>query len=543
MTVVALETPHATASVSGVGFDAEGALTATAGAREELEALVTAMALCNDSEWNIASDTLEHSGDPTEIALLVLAHKAGFSIESLRSTRPRTGVVPFDADNQYMITAHGEAGDQLLLMKGAPERVLELCGGLDTEVVQQWKERVNEMAGSGHRVLAATRARGHLGDIHSWPDASWEFLGVVALIDPPRPDAIDALEQCRQAGVHVMMVTGDHPSTAVAIAGQLGMNGTRVLTGHEIDQLDDAALSLELDEVTVMARVSPAHKLRLVRLSQAAGHFVAMTGDGVNDAPALRQAHIGVAMGEKGTDVAREAADIVLTDDRFATIAQAIREGRRVYDNIKKSILFLLATDLDEAALIMLAIVFGIALPVTPTQILWVNLVTSVTLSFALIVERAESSVMRRGPNPQSLSLISKRMLARMLLVATLSVAATFWVFYEQLAVGVTLEEAQTAAVTMLVIVEVAILFSHRRFTHAALSREGLTGNRAALGVMGILLLVQLAFVYLPVMNDVFGSRPLPAQTWAVIVVTALGVFVAVELEKWWRRRRGQEWL
>ena len=546
MTVTLLTTPQATHTVTGVGYGPDGEIDKPPGSSDgALEALVRALVACNNSQRQQNGDQVLTQGDPTEIALLTVGHKAGVSKSALEQELPRVAAIPFDSDNQYMVTLHQDTDDSLLVAKGAPERIIEVCGQtLSATKRREWDHQIAALAQSGNRVLAAASARVPAGfDVAQWQSEPLEFLGLVGLIDPPRPDAIEALDECQRAGVHVVMVTGDHPDTARAIAEELGMESGDVLTGVQIDQMSDAELTAALDVSSVIARVSPGQKLRLVQLSQAAGHFVAMTGDGVNDAPALRQAHIGVAMGKKGTDVAREAADIVLTDDRFATISRAIREGRRVYDNIKKSILFLLATDLDEAALIMLAILFGISLPVTPTQILWVNLVTSVSLSFALIVERAERSVMDRGPNPKSLSLITRQMVWRMVLVATLSVAATFAIFQEQLAVGVDLAEAQTAAVTMLVVVEMAILFNHRRFVAPALSTEGLTGNKTALAVIGLLALLQAGFVYLPVMNDIFGSRPLPPESWLLIGLVATGVFVVIEAEKWWRRRLGHSQL
>lgn len=543
MTVVEIVTPSRAHTVTGVGYRPEGEIADFSPSATAAAELIRALCLCNDSDLTINHDGATVSGDPTELALLTLAEKAGIDRTELAVSHPRISSVPFDADNSYMATVHSSASGVTAYLKGSPEKIMELCGQtLSAAAKEMWETTVSEQARRGRRVLAAASM--------SLPEGSTakeishhpaEFLGIVALIDPPRPDAIEALEECRQAGVHVAMVTGDHADTAVAIATELGLGGGGVLSGTEIDQMSDAELGEVLETVTVIARATPAHKLRLVTLSQARGHFVAMTGDGVNDAPALRQAHIGVAMGDKGTDAAREAADIVLTDDRFSTISQAIREGRRVYDNIKKSLLFLLATDLDEAALIMLAILFGISLPVTPTQILWVNLVTSVALSFALIVERAEKTVMKRGPNPKSLSLITWSMLGRILFVSTLSVLATFAVFYEQLAEGVPLAQAQTAAVTMLVVVEMAILLNHRRFVAPAIGAGSVQGNRVVLAVMGILVVVQLAFVYFPPLQRVFGSTALPAESWAVIGAVALGVFLLIEAEKWLRRRRGQK--
>lgn len=544
MTVVEIVTPVATHQVTGVGYRPEGTIEWGPQAwHPYLSQLLEAVVLCNDSRWAQEGDHIVTGGDPTEIALLTAAHKAGVDVAGRVAAWPRVAAIPFDSDNQYMVTLHQNNQGAKLVIKGAPERILEACEQtMASGEYRRWQETISALAGSGRRVLAVAEADVEPGiDVQDWASAPLKLTGCVGLIDPPRPDAVEALNVCRKAGVHVIMVTGDHPVTARAIADELGMTHGEVLTGGDLDAMDDRDLTKALEHASVIARVSPAQKLRLVQLSQASGHFVAMTGDGVNDAPALRQAHIGVAMGHKGTDVAREAADIVLTDDRFATIAEAIKEGRRVFDNIKKSILFLLATDLDEAALIMLAILFGVALPVTPTQILWVNLVTSVSLSFALIVERAERTVMLRGPNPKSLSLITRQMVVRMLLVAALSVAATFVVFQEQLAVGVPVAQAQTSAVTMLVVVEVAILFNHRRFVAPALSIEGLTGNKTALVVVGVLLLAQVGFVYLPVMNDIFGSTPLPAGSWLVIVGVGVGVFAVIEAEKWLRRRLGQQ--
>lgn len=543
MTVVEIVTPSSSHLVTGVGYVPDGVIQGLEESSSDTWELLRALALCNDSDLHVDEGVVTTAGDPTELALLTLAEKSGLNREALSGDYPRVDSVPFEAENKYMATMHRLDTDTVVYLKGSPETILERCGhSLSREHKQKWQEQIHQQARRGRRLLAAASAtlpRG--GSLDDLPPAGSHFLGLVALIDPPRPDAVAALDECRQAGVHVTMVTGDHADTAQSIAAELGLDQGGMLTGGDIDSLTDDELQDALETTTVIARATPSHKLRLVTLSQARGHFVAMTGDGVNDAPALRQAHIGVAMGMSGTDVAREAADIVLTDDRFSTISQAIREGRRVYDNIKKSILFLLATDLDEAALIVLAILFGVSLPVTPTQILWVNLVTSVALSFALIVERAEKTVMRRGPNPKSLSLVTWSMVGRIVFVSTLSVLATFAVFQEQLAEGVPLAQAQTAAVTMLVVVEMAILLNHRRFVAAALSREGLTGNRAVVAVMGVLVVLQVAFVYFPPLQRTFGSTALPLESWLVILAVALGVFLAVEAEKWLRRRTGQE--
>jgi magnesium-transporting ATPase (P-type) len=541
MTVVELDTLDRRFAVSGVGYAKNGDVVdlptdGSSPARLAIDAFV----LCNDARLSENGDDVLTSGDPTELALVTLAHKAGVDSETIRATCPRLDAHPFDSDVQYMATLHRVGESRMIAVKGSPEKVLELCGmphgSKDHRV---WMEAASHHASQGRRVLMSAVAHGDSLTLGNLPEVGLRPVGIAALIDPPREDAIAAVSECAEAGVRVVMVTGDHPDTARAVSVGLGFPDYAPLVGSEIDGLSDDQLRERLTQTVVVARATPAHKLRLVQLLQADGEFVAMTGDGVNDAPALRQAHIGVAMGNKGTDVAKEAADIVITDDRFATIADAIREGRRVYDNIKKSLMFLLSTDIDEAVLVILAVLFSISLPVTPTQILWVNLVTSVTLSFALIMERAEPTIMRRGPNPKSISLLTRAMMLRILLASAMAVTLTFSLFHLQLSQGVELAVAQTTSVTMLVVVEVAVLLNHRRFLASAFSLHTLSGNKTAWVVIGILAVIQSAFIYLPVLNDIFGSRPIGAANWALIIGVGVVVFVVIEAEKWLRRRFG----
>jgi calcium-translocating P-type ATPase len=540
MTVVELDTPDSHLEVTGVGHVGE-IVGFNPTSHEDLSMALQVFVLCNDASLGHNGLSAERTGDPTELALLTLAQKGGLSIEQVRAQLPRRSTIPFDSAAQYMATVHSADAGELLAIKGSPEAVLELCRDqMSVDDYERWSDLAHEHAQRGHRVLLAAVAQGPQCNLDALSENPLRPVGLVALIDPPREEAASAVAECLGAGVRVVMVTGDHPETARVIARSVGLADRPPLTGAEIDSLSDDELVARLADTVVVARATPSHKLRLVQLAQAQGEFVAMTGDGVNDAPALRQAHIGVAMGKKGTDVAKEAADIVITDDRFATIATAIREGRRVFDNIKKSLLFLLSTDVDEAILIILAIVFGVALPVTPTQILWVNLVTSVTLSFVLIAERAENTVMTRGPNPKSLSLITRAMVIRIILASALAVVATFSVYRWYLGEGVSLEYAQTAAVTMLVVIEIAILLNHRRFLDSALARRSSGGNRVLLIVLPALVLLQLAFVYLPGMNAVFGSTPLNAATWGVVALASGAVFFAIEAEKMIRRRLGQ---
>ncbi len=372
-------------------------------------------------------------------------------------------------------------------------------------------------------------------------DALEEFalLGLAGMIDPARTEAIAAIRACQSAGIRVKMITGDHASTARAIATGLGLaNPAEVATGVDLDDLPDERLPAVAERIDVFARTSPLHKLRLVEALQAQGRVIAMTGDGVNDAPALKRADIGVAMGKKGTEAAKEAAEIVLADDDFASIAAAVEEGRKVYDNIRKSILFILPTSAAEAMTIMLAVLFGYVLPITPVQILWINMITAVTLGLALAFEPAEDDVMARPPRPADEALLSPFLLWRTGFVALLLLAGTFGLFVEAEASGKDLGQARTIAVNMLVLFEVVYLVNCRRMLASVLNASGLLGSRAVLIAIAIVLVLQLLFTYAPPLQALFGSAPLGILAWLEIVLAALCAFALVELEKAWQRRR-----
>ena len=545
MTAVQVMLPEADLAASGVGYAPEGELTrdgqpVRAHDCPALAALAQCALLCNDARVQRGDGPWQLVGDPTEGALLTLACKAGLDAAETRARHPRLDVLPFESERRFMATRHagGPDGGAFVLLKGAPEAVLARCAMTEADA-DRWRARVEQAAQSGLRVLALARgpAAATQTALQEGELAGFTLLGLVGLIDPPRAEAVAAVAECQRAGLRVKMITGDHAATATAIGAQVGLQAANTLDGARIDQLDDAALRLALRDTDVIARASPEHKLRLVAALQADGELVAMTGDGVNDAPALKAADIGVAMGQKGTDAAREAADLVLTDDNFATIAAAVREGRVVFDNIKKSLLFILPTNLGEAAVILIALLAGLALPVSATQILWVNMVTAVTLALALAFEPAEAGVMRRPPRPPAEPLVTPAMLARIGFVGLLMAATTFGVFEWELARSGSLERARTAAVNMLAFSEMAYLFQVRAYTASALQRTLLHGNPMALGASLLLLGLQLAFTYAPPMQELLASTALDATAWGMIVVLSLAVFAAIELEKWvWRR-------
>ncbi len=558
MTVQSVVSAAGELAVSGVGYAPHGGFTQAGVALEPtadpllLEIARTAL-LCNDAHLQEQEGEWQLQGDPTEGALLTLALKAGLELQLVRAEFPRGDLIPFESEHRFMATLHHDhAGHGFALVKGAPERVLEMCdrerlAGTDRPIDRNyWQQQADRLADRGQRLIALAFLDGlgerrelHFSDV----EGGMTLLGLVGLIDPPRPEAIAAVASCRAAGVRVKMITGDHALTARAIGATMGIgDGQRTLTGAELEQLSDEALRGQVLAVDVFARASPEHKLRLVQALQAEGRVVAMTGDGVNDAPALRRADVGVAMGRNGTEVAKEAAEMVLTDDNFASIAAAVEEGRTVYDNIRKAILFILPTNGAEALTLICAILFGVMLPITPLQILWVNMITAVTLALALAFEPAESGVMARPPRNPREPLLSGFIIWRISLVSVIAVMGVFGLFLWARQNGSDIETARTIAVNTLVMFEVFYLWSTRFILEPVLNRNGLLGSRATLLAITLVVLFQLGFTYLPPAQALFATAPLTLLDWLRITLVAATVLLVVELEKGWlRRRRGAQ--
>ena len=557
MTVQSVVVGSGSYEVSGVGYDPHGgfAINGEAIAPEQdplLHELSQAGMLCNDSTLRESAGNWELQGDPTEGALMTLGMKMGMDPEHQKKALPRTDVIPFESEHRFMATLHHDhSGHAFIYLKGAPERVLEMCRyqrlrGEDVPLDHPyWEMMTKQLAHRGQRLLAiASRPVDESMSCLNFSDVedSLALIGIVGIIDPPREEAIRAVATCRSAGIRVKMITGDHAITASAIARDMGIgDGANTVTGNDLDKMDDAQLAEVLATTAVFARTSPEHKLRLVKSLQEKGHVVAMTGDGVNDAPALKRADVGIAMGQKGTEVSKEAAEMVLTDDNFASITHAVEEGRTVYDNLKKAIIFILPTNGGEALTILAAIVLGRMLPITAAQILWVNMITAVTLALALAFEPAENDVMQRPPRHSNEPLLSRFLVWRIVFVSLILVCGTFGVFVWLRENGAAIELARTVAVNTLVMFEVFYLFSARFITEPALSRKGLLGNRHALAAIAVLMVMQMGFTYLPPFQLLFGTTALNLETWAVIVAISSSVLFLVELEKWLvrlRRRR-----
>ena len=567
MTVRELWTPNEAGpyEVDGVGYAPEGGLLRDGhevnGTPGDLKELLLAGALCNDAGLVQDDDGSWHvSGDPTEGALIVAARKVGLWEDDLKARR-RLDAVPFESERQYMATLHETPqGGRVIYLKGAPEVVLERCDGaigdgpLDREAVLG---EVGRMSGAGMRVLAVAvrevpRAKGELAEEDL--EGGFGLLGLEGMIDPPREEAIEAVGTCRDAGITVKMITGDHAGTASAIGRQVGLtpreDSDETLTGGELNDLSDEKLREAVTRTNVFARVAPEHKIRLVRALQANGEVSAMTGDGVNDAPALKQADIGVAMGITGTDVSKESADVVLTDDNFASIAAAVEEGRRIYDNLMKALAFLLPSNVGQALIILLGVAFfpvvdgAPLLPVQPTQVLWINLVVAVSLALPLAFEAKEPDVMRRPPRDPKAPVLDRALIARTLLVGLLMALGGVGLFlFGYVAgtgrgepTGVALAEAQTMAVTSVILFQVFYLMNCRSLRGSVLD-IGLFSNKWVYVGIGAILLLQLGFVYLPFMNALFGSAPLGAGSWFLSFLVALIVLPVVGAEKMWRKR------
>ncbi|TLF46006.1 cation-transporting P-type ATPase [Halomonas urmiana] len=510
--------------------------------------LLRAGLLCNDATLEETDEDWQVHGDPMEGALIAAALKGGLDADDERAANPRTDLIPFDAQHKFMATLHHDhQGEAFVYVKGAPEQVLRACQAVWDEQGESpldqeaWEQHIEALAAEGQRVLAVA-CKGMPSHAQEVDFADVEsglvLLGLLGLIDPPREEAIRAVADCREAGIRVKMITGDHAGTARAIAAQLDLsNCGEVITGQQLESMDDEALARRVEDVDVYARVSPEHKLRLVTLLQAQDAIVAMTGDGVNDAPALKRADVGIAMGRKGTEAAKEASEMVIADDNFASIVRAVEQGRTVYDNLKKAIAFLLPINGGEAMSILVAVLFGLTLPITPVQILWVNMVSSVALAMALAFEATEPDAMRRPPRPADEAMISGFLLWRIALVALLMAAGVFGIFRLALADGASLEEARTYAVNTLVVMEIFYLFSVRFLRTPSLSWAHMVDSRAAILAVAVVALLQLMFTYAPFMERFFDTRPVDFVHGVEIVLIGVGLFAVLELEKLWLRR------
>ncbi len=544
-------------AVTGTGYSPEGQILRqgievdAAGSSALMECLKAGL-LCNDSLLLEKDGRWALQGDPTEGALLVSAVKAGLDMTGLRQRFPRMDAIPFESQHQYMATLHaGDAdGPGIIYIKGSVEAVLERCAAsldaagrqvvLDSERIQK---DVEEMASGGMRLLAFAKGEIKQGATrldHADVAAGMTFIGLQGMIDPPRREAIIAVEKCHTAGIKVKMITGDHVLTASSIARQVGLHRPLdVVNGKTLAEVSDEKLIDVAEETNVFARVTPEQKLRLVEALQARGNVVAMTGDGVNDAPALKRADIGVSMGITGTDVAKEAANMVLTDDNFASIEAAVEEGRGIFDNLTKFIVWTLPTNLGEGLVILAAIFAGVTLPILPVQILWINMTTAVLLGLMLAFEPREPGIMTRPPRDPKTPILTRELIVRILIVGTLLLAGSFGLFELGLMRGATEAQARTIAVNVFVMTEIFYLFNCRSLTQS-MFRVGFFSNLWVFGGVVIMLILQMLFTYLPAMNFMFQSTPIGLFEWGGILAVAVTASFIVGAEKWLRRRSAE---
>jgi len=545
--------------VTGGGYDPAGEIQVRGGtdgavANTALEECLKAGLLCNESA--VVRDKEGRRtvrGDPTEAALIVAAEKGRLRGPELAGNLPRIDTLAFESEHQYMATLHhrGDGRERVIYKKGAVERLLEKChdaldanGRLIALDAAEALRVAEEMAAQGLRVLGFARRLTPVAQAeiaHHHVAGGLTFLGLQGMIDPLRAEARRAVERCHEAGIEVKMITGDHLLTATAIARQLGLidGASKTVSGRELEACPESELPALAESAAVFARVAPEQKLRLVRALQSRGHIVAMTGDGVNDAPALKQADIGVAMGITGTDVAKSAADIVLLDDHFATIESAIEEGRGAFDNLRKFIVWEIPTNFGEGLILLSAILFGVTLPASPVQLLWVNMVTAIVLGFALIFEPKEDDLMRRPPRDPKRPLFDYPLFMRTGLITLIILIGGFGLFlWEKDVRNAPIEEARTVVVNLVVVVEMFYMLSCRSLMRPVRS-IGFWSNPWVVPSLALMLGLQLLFTYSPPMNRWFGSAPINAGAWWRITLVGCCVYGAVALEKWLRRRNG----
>jgi magnesium-transporting ATPase (P-type) len=535
--------------VTGSGYESEGEILhewvpVSEKERQKLFMCLRIGLLCNESSIYLEGGENKVNGDPTEGALIVSAWKGGLKLEDEQKNYPQISILPFESEWGYMATLHQYESKKWIFVKGAPEKILDLCttcaatDGIRTAEILSTAQR---FAHDGMRVLAMAykEAPGELNKLSHRDIAGGLILaGIQGMIDPPRPEVAAAIQGCRQAGIRVVMITGDHPSTALAIGKNLGIaqNETEVQTGKQVEGMSDGELFATVPKVSVYARVAPQHKLRITQQLMRHGEVVAVTGDGVNDAPALKAAHIGVAMGKKGTDVAKEAADMVITDDNFATIFHAVEEGRIVFDNIRKVIFFLIPTGVAAIGSIIASILLGLPLPYTPSQLLWINLVTNGLQVIALTFEPGEKGVGTRPPrNPQE-GIMSRILIERTILVGLLISFGVIYNFQHILEEGVSLEKARTVAVATMVFFQFFQAWNSRSERESIFRLSPFSNPLILYGLIASIF-AQLASIYIPVLQWVFKTEPLTGIEWIKVAAMSLTVILIVEIDKWIRRR------
>ena len=543
--------------LEGAGYEPKGEIrlndnSVSAAEHAILEELGRAAALCNDASLHQRDGVWTVEGDPMEGALLALAGKVGIDARGTLAGWTRTDVIPFDARHRFMATLdHDHDKHAFVFVKGAPEQIFAMCNqqravvdGIEDFDEPYWHARAEEIAAEGQRVLAfAVKpvAPEHTVLEFSDVERGLILIGLVGLIDPPRPEAVDAIAECHGAGIRVKMITGDHRGTAAAIGRQIGLqNPDKVLTGVDLDGMDDSALRTVVMDTDIFARTSPEHKLRLVMALQSLGSTVAMTGDGVNDAPALKRADAGIAMGDKGSEAAKEAAEFVLADDNFASIAAAVREGRTVYDNIKKVISWTLPTNAGEAMTIIVALLVGMQLPITPIQILWINLITAVTLGIALAFEPTEANTMRRPPRPGNEPLLTGALAWHIVFVSTLFLGGVFGMYAYAVDKDYSIELARTIALNTLVVMEIFHLFFIRNIYGTSLTWEAVKGTKIVWATVISVILAQFAITYFPPLQMLFGTVAVPFWDGVIIVGVGVVLFAIIETEKQLRLRLSQ---
>jgi Ca2+-transporting ATPase len=514
------------------------------------ECLITGL-LCNDSDLIQKENHWDAKGDPTEVALITVAHKANLK-QTLADSFYRIDEIPFESHLQFMATLHDNAGDKIVYVKGSVEKILSMVShqlndhtepeSLTDISILKLNEIADNMASKGLRVLAFAKKKivneNHKIEI-SDVDNDLVFLGFQAMLDPPRPEVIEAIRECQNAGIRVKMITGDNLKTAISIGMQIGLNRSlqgnqhdiRAITGKELEQYSGNDLIEIVDKIDVFARVLPERKFSIVKSLQSKGNIVAMTGDGVNDAPALKQADIGIAMGITGTEVAKEASDVILTDDNFASIKAAVEEGRRILDTLIKFITWTLPTSFGEGLVILTSIFFGLLMPILPVQILWINMTTVLALGTMLIFEPKEPDVMKRPPRRPNSPILTRDLAIQIIIVSTCILISVYGLFEWSLKDGRAIEEARTIAVNTIVMIEIFYLFNCRSLAKSVF-RIGFFSNKLIFLGVGLMILLQIVFTYTPAMNEIFHSKPIGIESWLKILGVSIITFLIIETKK-----------